>query len=507
MCHRKLCCFNKCFHLLREMYRKDWMEIMVYDVAIIGAGVSGCSIAMELSKYDLKVIMLEKGLDVALGATKANSGIVHAGYDCEPNTIMAKLNVLGSNMMAKLCEDLKVPYENNGSLVVGFDDEDREKLESLYEKGVANGIEGMEIVDGDKARQIEKNLSKDVACALYAKTAGIVSPYELAIGMCENAVENGAVLEFDFEVIKIKKNETYKISSNDKSVEAKYIVNAAGVYADKISKIAGAEDFKIIPRKGEYILFDKQIPNKVSTVVFQTPSKMGKGVLTAPTVHGNMFIGPNAQDMDNKEDKSTSLEGLDYIKKMAKRSVVSIDYSKIITQFSGIRAVYDGKKDFYIKNSEVAPNFVQVAGICSPGLSASPAIGVMVKDLLEEAGLNMAKKENYNAKRDVPKPFAEMTKEEINEAYKKDKKYGRIICRCETVTEAEIVAAIHSKVPALTVDSIKRRTRGTSGRCQGGFCGPRILDILCRELDKEPHEIVKVDKDSNIVNSRLRGDK
>lgn len=480
---------------------------MVYDVAIIGAGVSGVSIAMELSRYNLKVVILEKGLDVALGATKANSGIAHAGYDCEPGTLMAKLNVKGSLMMERLCANLKVPYQRCGSMVVCFDSDDSQKINELYEKGIANGVDGMEIVDGDRARQIEKNLSQDVVWALYAKTAGILSPYELAIGMCENAVENGAELVYDFEVVKIQKNDNFTINSPTKTVEAKYVVNAAGAYADAISKMAGAENYSIIARKGEYILFDKKIPNKVSTVVFQTPSKMGKGVLTAPTVHGNMFIGPNAQDMDDKEDKSTTMEGLAHIKRMAQRSIGRIDYSKIITQFSGIRAVYDGKKDFFIKNSEVISNFVQVAGICSPGLSASPAIGVMVADLLKEAGLQMPKNESYNPVRNVPKPFSSMTEDEIKEAYKKDKKYGKIICRCETVTEAEIVATIHSKVPALTVDGIKRRTRSTGGRCQGGFCGPRILDILCRELGKEPHEIVKADKDSYVVDSCLRGDK
>ena len=479
---------------------------MVYDVAIIGAGVSGCSIAMELSKYDLKVIILEKGMDVALGATKANSGIVHAGYDCEPGTLMAELNVKGSEMMETLCENLSVPYERTGSFVVGFDDEDKEKLMELYDKGIANGVNDMEMIDGDAARQIEKNLSKDVTWALYAKTAAIVSPYELAIGMCENAVENGAELKFDFKVSKITKGENYTINSETEEIEARYIVNAAGAFADEISAMAGGENFKIKPRKGEYMLFDKKVENKVQMVVFQTPSKMGKGVLIAPTVHGNMFIGPNAQDMEDKEDKSTSIEGLSYIKKMAQRSVEKVDYSKVITQFSGIRAVYEGKKDFLIKNSEVIENFVQVAGICSPGLSASPAIGVMARGLLEEAGLKLIKKEGFNPLRKLPKPFSEMTEQEINEACKKDSRYGRVICRCETVTEAEIVAAIHSKVPALTVDSIKRRTRGTSGRCQGGFCGPRILEIVCRELGKEPDEIVKAGKGSNIVVSRLRED-
>jgi len=480
---------------------------MIYDVAVIGAGVSGGSAAMELSKYNLKVVILEKALDAAMGATKANSGIVHAGYDCEPGTLMAKLNVEGSAMMEKLCDDLKVPYERCGSFVVGFDEDDKKKIEELYQRGIENGVKNMEIIDGDAARKIEKYLSKDVKWALHAKSAGIVSPYELAIAMCDNAVENGAEIMLDFEVTSIQKKENFIISSPEKSVEARYIVNAAGIYADKISKIAGAEEFEILPRRGEYILFDKKADSKVSTVIFQTPSKMGKGVLTAPTVHGNMFVGPDAQDLDDKEDKATTIEGLNYIKEMAARSVTKIDYSKIITQFSGLRAVYGGKKDFYIKNSDAVHGFLNVAGICSPGLSASPAIGVMVRELLQQAGLEMRENKNYNPVRNVAKPFSAMTEEEINEAYQKDSKYGRIICRCETVTEAEIVAAIHSNVPALTVDSIKRRTRGTSGRCQGGFCGPRILEILSRELDKEPNEIVKSDKNAYIVDSRLREDK
>lgn len=477
---------------------------MVYDVAIIGAGVSGCSVAWELSRYDLKVVIIEKGMDIAIGATKANSGIVHAGYDCQIGTLMAKLNVQGSRMMPKLCENLSVPYKNIGSFVIGFDDEDKKKLEELYNKGVANGVEGMEIVDGDRARQIEKNLSDDVTWALHAKTAGIVSPYELAIGMCENAIDNGATLEMDFEVVDIKQDKHFTISSKAKEIQSRYIVNAAGIHADSISQMAGAEKYNLVPRKGEYVLLDKKTPNKVRTVIFQTPSKMGKGVLTAPTVHGNMFAGPTALDIQDKDDKSTTTDGLAYVKKMCQRSVKSIDFRNIITQFSGVRAVYDGKKDFYIKKSDVVDNFIQVAGICSPGLSASPAIGVYVKDLLHSAGLDMVQKDSYNPIRYFPTPFSEMSTSQIKKAYEKDSNYGRIICRCETVTEAQIVAAIHSKVPARTVDSIKRRTRGTAGRCQGGFCGPRILEILCRELGCEPHEIVKSDSQSYIVDGRLR---
>ena len=365
----------------------------MYDVAVIGAGLSGCAVARELAKYELSVCVLEKENDVATGASRANSAIVHAGYDCEPGTLMAKFNVEGAAKMEELCLELDVPFKRIGSLVLAFDEDDRQKLEELLDRSKLNGVPGVEIIDAKQVHEIQENISDDVVAALWAKTAAITSPYELNIALAENAVVNGVEIKLSFRVEKIEKKEgVFDICSPMECVKAKYVVNAAGLYADEMSKLCGAGDFTIIPRKGEYMLMDKRESRGMNTVLFQTPSKMGKGVLVAPTVENTVFAGPTALDMEDKEDTSTTQEGLDYLKKMSVRSVPSLNLGNVITQFAGIRAVLKEKHDFLIEESDTVSGFIQLAGICSPGLSSSPVFGKEVLILLEKAGLEVQKK-------------------------------------------------------------------------------------------------------------------
>lgn len=477
---------------------------MVYDVAIIGAGIIGTFIGRELSRYNLKVIILEKDNDVANGTTKANSAIVHAGYDAEAGSNKAKFNVLSNPMFDKLCKELSVPFKRIGSLVVAFDKEDMKVLGKLYANGIALNVPGIEIIDGDRARKMDPSLSKNIIGALHAPTAGIVSPYELTIALAENAVENGVELRLNNEVLDIKKkDDIYKIITNEGEVEAKYVVNAAGVYADKINNMVAPESFKIIPRRGQYYVLDKSSGNIVNKVIFQCPTSMGKGVLIAPTVHGNTLVGPDSEDIENKEVKETTAEGMDYIRQCANRACENLPLNKVITSFAGLRAEATGG-DFIIEECKESKGFINVAGIKSPGLASSPAIAEYVVEIIKGIAGDLEEKEDYNPLRREVIIFNELSDEEKAEVIKKDPRYGRVICRCENITEGEIVDAIHRKVGATTVDGVKRRVRPGMGRCQGGFCGPRVMEILARELRKDIKDIVKGNKNSYIITGETK---
>jgi glycerol-3-phosphate dehydrogenase len=465
----------------------------MYDVAVIGAGVVGAAVARELAKYELKVIVLEKSEDVAAGASKANSAIVHAGYDCEPGTLMAELNVRGSAMMEELCRELSVKYKRTGSLVIAFNDEDEAELGRLKAKGEANGVPGLEMLAGEEVRRREPSLSAGVTAALWAPTGAITCPYELTLALMENAVVNGAELRRGFRVLDIKHDKgIFALSDSSQfRVQARFVVNAAGVYADDVNAMAGGRPFRIRPRRGEYILLDRTAGGIVDTVVFQTPCRFGKGVLVAPTVDGNVYAGPTAVDVEDKEDTSTTPEGLWYLKKLARRSIPALPFGKAITAFAGLRAVAAGRGDFVIGREPFVPGFVNAAGICSPGLSSAPAIARMVADELGQAGLDMKLKGGFDPIRPHVKPFREMDDTERRHSVQKDPRYAHIVCRCETVTEAEIVRALHSPVPATTLDGLKRRTRAQMGRCQGGFCGPRLMEIVSRETGMPMEKITK----------------
>lgn len=469
----------------------------MYDVVIIGAGIVGAMTARFLSKYALKVCVLEKENDVSMGATKANSAIIHAGFDANNGTLKAKLNVKGSQMMPKICEELGVDYKNNGSLVIGFNDEDRKTISNLLERGKRNGVLGLEILEKDKLLKKEPNVSQNAICALWAPTGAIVSPYELAIAAMGNAMDNGAELKLNFEVKSIERaEESFVIASDSETVLARYVINAAGVFADKIAKMVGDNSFEIHPRRGEYILLDSECGNIVSHTIFTTPTKMGKGILITPTVHENLILGPTSENIEDKDDKATTENGLETILKVADKSVEKIPKNKAITSFCGLRAVGD-TGDFII-NSPIE-RFINLAGIESPGLSASPAIAEYALELLKNQGLQTNEKQDFNPIRKPAHHFKNASVEEKNEIIKKDKSFGRIICRCETVTEGEILEAMRTNPKPHDLDGIKRRTRAQMGRCQGGFCSPYITEILARELNI-PIEAVTKCGGKSIIN-------
>lgn len=468
----------------------------MYDVAVIGAGVVGGMIARTLSAYRLKLCILEKRHDVAMGASCANSAIVHAGFDAHEGSLKAKLNVRGSEMMAQVCEELGVKYKNNGSLVIGFCDEDRTAIEELFHRGNANGVKGLKVIDKDELRRLEPNISQNATCALWAPTGSIVCPYELTIAAIGNAMDNGADLKLDFGVTKIEHLDGgYRVFANDTYVEAKYVVNAAGAYSDDIARMVGDTSFTVHPRRGEYVLLDKECGALVSHTIFRTPSKMGKGILVTPTVDGNLLTGPTSVDMEDKENKATTAEGLARIMKEAKENVEGIPFNKTITSFCGLRAV-GSTGDFII--NRFGNGFINVAGIESPGLSSAPAIAEYVTELLRDAGAELTKNPAYQPRREAMHAFREASIEEKNRIIRENSAYGRIICRCETVTEGEILHAIRTNPKPRDLDGVKRRTRAQMGRCQGGFCSPYIVEMLAQELQIPFEAVTKFGGDSVI---------
>ena len=477
----------------------------MYDVVIIGAGVSGCAIARELSRYDIKIAVLEKNEDVCTQTSKANSGIVHAGHDARCGTLKARLNVKGNEMMEKLSKELDFPFKRNGSLVVCTEEEDLPKLKGLLENGRKNGVPGLKILCREEIKAMEPHISDDALYALYAPTGGIVCPFELNIALAENACENGAGFYFNTEVEKVEMLETgYRIHTQnlgeEQNFDTRVVVNAAGVYADEIHNMVGDEELKIVPRRGEYFLLDKQAGGHVSSTVFALPGIYGKGVLVTPTVHGNLLVGPTAIDCKNKEGTMTTSEGLDFVRRESGRTVKDIPFHQVITSFAGLRA-NEKSHDFVIE--EVKPGFIDCAGIASPGLSSCPAIGEMVAAMAEEK-YGFRKKENFTAyRRGILRPGS-MTEEEKNRLVKENPDYGTIVCRCEMITEGEVRDAVRRPLGAKSMDGIKRRTRAGMGRCQSGFCSPRVMEILAEELDIDMLHVTKSGGGSRMMTGKTK---
>ena len=466
----------------------------MYDVIIIGAGVSGCAIARELSRYKLKTMVLEKALDVCEGTSKANSGIAHAGYDAKPGTLKAKLNVEGSRRMKALSEELDFPYKQNGSLVLCFDEKDRSKLEELKKRGECNGVPDIRILNREEVLYLEPGAGEQVVSALYAPTGAIVCPFGLTIALAENAAVNGVEFQFGTKVKVIRKAaEGYLIETNKGNFETKLVINAAGVYADELHNMVSEEKMKLTPRRGEYLLCDKLSKGIPSHTLFQLPTALGKGVLVTPTVHGNLLIGPTAEDIEDKEGIETTAEGMELIREKATLSVKELPLRQVITSFAGLRA--HGGEDFIIKEVPDAPGFIDVAGIESPGLTCAPAIGVYVADIVKKL-LSLAEKENFIAERRGIPSMALASGQERQRLILENPAYANVICRCEMVTEGEIIDAIRRPVGARTTDGIKRRTRAGMGRCQSGFCNPKVVEILARELGVDESEVLKSGEDS-----------
>lgn len=473
----------------------------MYDVAIIGAGVVGSAIARELSRYAGSVCVIERDEDVCTGTSKANSAIVHAGFDAEPGSLKAKLNVEGNAMMDELSKKLDIPFRRNGSFVVRTKDQSREGLEKLLEKGKKNGVPDIRILSEAEAREMEPNLAEDVAEVFFAPTGGIVCPFEMTMAFAENAVENGVEFFLNTELTSIKKAGDHFVleTANDaqKTIEAKTVVNAAGVYADWVNNQLSERKLHITARKGEYMLLDKTAGSHVSHTIFQLPGKMGKGVLVTPTVHGNLLIGPTATDIENKEGVNTTQDGLDAVSAKSALSVKNVPLREVITSFAGLRAHEDGD-DFVIGEAEDVPGFFNAAGIESPGLSSAPAIGVMVAGLVAEK-LSLAKKEDFKEERKGIVRPSELSVEERNRLIKENPAYGTIICRCEMITEGEIIDAIKRPLGARSLDAVKRRTRAGMGRCQSGFCSPRTMEILEREAPMDIYAVSKSGGRSTFV--------
>lgn len=470
----------------------------MYDVVIIGAGVSGCASARELSRYKVNACVIDKDEDVCCGTSKANSGIVHAGFDAVEGSLMAKLNLEGNEMMEELSKKLDFPFKRNGSLVICLNEEDMPRLQELYNRGIKNGIKGLQILYKEDILKLEPNITDDVYAALYAPTGGIVCPFNLNIALAENAATNGIKFKFNTEAQDIKKIEDgFIIKTNKGDIKTKYIVNAAGVYADKFHNMVSDKKINIIARKGEYCLLDKTAGEHVSKTIFALPGKMGKGVLVSPTVHGNLIVGPTSTDIVNKEGQNTTTEGLSMVVSKSSMNVKNLPMKQVITSFAGLRA-HEEHHEFIIEEIEDAKGFIDCAGIESPGLTSSPAIGKMVANILREK-LNLKENPNFISTRKGILNPNNLSLEERNELIKDKPAYGNIICRCEMITEGEIIDSIHRPLGAKSLDGVKRRTRAGMGRCQAGFCSPRTMDILKRELGTTIFDVTKSGGNSNIV--------
>ncbi|MBR1607510.1 MAG: NAD(P)/FAD-dependent oxidoreductase [Clostridia bacterium] len=472
----------------------------MYDAIVIGAGVVGCAVAQQLSKYDGKLLVIDRMEDVADGASKANSGIVHAGFDAHPGTEKARLNVKGAKMYKNLAAQLGVPYGQPGALVLGFSEEDRKTLENLLAQAVANDVEGCRIVEHDEILKMEPNTNPDVVCALYAPTSGLVSPYEMTCALADSAAENGAEFKLSNPVLEIKPTSdgNWLVITERDEYKTRAVVNCAGMGSGILHNMISSRKVKLIARRGEYYLLDHMAEIPFTMTMFQCPTKMGKGVLVSPTTHGNILLGPTADDIDDGYDVATTRKGLDDVLAKVRLTWKNVNLRQVITTFSGIRA-HEEHGDFIIGKVEGAPaGAYEAVGVESPGLSAAPAIGQELGDEVA-AFLGLRKDEGWKQPTPLPKTFRTMTDEERAAAYAKDPEYGVLVCRCEQVTEAEIRAAIRRPVGARSIDGVKRRTRAGMGRCQGGFCSPRVMEILCEELGCSPLDITKCGGESKLL--------
>lgn len=477
----------------------------MYDVIIIGAGVTGSAIARELSRYNANVCVLEKCEDVCEGTSKANSAIVHAGFDAAEGSLMAKMNVRGNELMGKLAEDLDIPFRRNGAMVVCIHKEAIDGLKELYDRGIANGVKDLKILSREEALEMEPNLSDKVEGALWAPTSGIVCPFMLNIAMAENAAVNGVEFRFNTKVedIKVDSDGIWHLRTNNGEYVTRYVINAAGVHADIIHNMVSANKIKITPRRGDYCLLDKEVGGHVKHTIFPQPTNLGKGVLVSPTIHGNLIVGPTAVDIEDKEANNTTAAGINDLIAKANDHVKNLPMRKVITSFAGLRA-HEANHEFIIKEVEDAPHFIDCAGIESPGLTSSPAIGEYVGGMMKEK-MGLTEKESWISTRKGILNPSDMSVEERNELIRQNPAYGNIICRCESISEGEILDAIHRPLGARSLDGVKRRTRAGMGRCQAGFCSPKVMDILHRELGLAYEEITKSGGRSNIVLERSKG--
>ena len=474
----------------------------MYDVVIVGAGAIGSSIARELSKYKLKTLVLERENDVGNVTSMANSAIVHSGYDPKPGTKKAFHNVRGNKLYDEIAKDLDVEFKRIGSLTCAINDEELEVIEHYLPRAKENGVE-VKLLNKEETKELEPFISDNVIASLYAPTAGIINPFELTVALMENAMDNGVELKLNTEVVDIAKTSNgYLVKTNDEEIETRVVINSAGLYSDKVARMLGIDTFEVKPRKGEYFVLDHFKQPFVSHVIFPTPTAKGKGILVTPTTHGNYLVGPSSEWVEDKEDLSTDKLTLDDVRSKSSTLVSNIPFQYMIRQFSGLRAT-GSTGDFIIENHE---GFIILGGIESPGLASAPSIALEVIDLVKE-NIELVSNESFNPKRRKLNKLINMSEEERNELIKKDPRYGRIVCRCESISEGEVVDIIHRNAGATTVKGVKKRCRPGFGKCQGGFCEPLIVEILCRELNKDPMEIRYDSNDAYILQSETKGGK
>ena len=475
----------------------------VYDICIIGAGVVGLNIAREMSRYRLKICVLEKAEDVGRGCTKANSGIVHGGYSDEPGSLKAELCVAGNRLYEAMESELHFGYRRTGSLVLAFSEEELPELRRLLRYGEENGVQGLRILDSAEVLEREPFVNPDVKAALLCENAGVTSPYEFAIALAENAIANGVEIRLLEEVLSIKNQEqVFQIATNRSSVAARFVVNCAGAYCDRISSLVDLDEYRITPRRGQYVILDKDQSPLVRSVIFQVPTRLGKGILVTTTYPGNLMLGPNAEEIDDKTDVGTDAETLRHIAEQARRSVPGFDMRRALTSFAGNRPV-SGRRDWIIEESRVR-NFINLIGIDSPGLTASPAIARKVAGILKSCGLPLEADPAFRPER--PPIIRKKTADFAGDVNAADPSQ-HLICRCEQVTEAEILDCLNRGLPVRSLAAVKFRTRAGMGRCQGAFCGPRVRELLARALNLSPEEIGgPADRSSTLAQRAQRGE-
>ena len=471
-------------------------------IIVIGGGVVGCAVARELSRYQAEVTLLEAGVDVAEGASKANSAIVHAGFDAKPGTMKARLNVEGARKYPAFCAEVGAPYGQPGAMVLAFTPEERPTIEKLYEQGIQNGVEQLRIIEREEILALEPNTNPEVECALLVPTSGLTSPYELTYALADHAAVNGVAFVMNARVNEIRRaGEGFVLDTQKGEMQADLVVNCAGMGSGELHNRLSPRKVRLIPRKGEYYLLDHELPLLFTRTMFQCPTRMGKGVLVSPTLHGNTILGPSAEDIDDATDVSTTREALALVNERSRMTWPGLTLRNVITTFAGIRA-HEENGDFIIGAVEGCPGAYETVGVESPGLSSAPAIAEMLAEQIARENALPLKPE-WKPAPVRKKPFYAMTLEERVEAVKENADYGALVCRCEQVTEAEIRAAIRRPVGATTIDGVKRRTRAGMGRCQGGFCSPRVLEILAEELGIDPIQVTKGGGKSNLLVSTI----
>lgn len=476
----------------------------MFDVIIIGAGIAGAACARELSRYDLSVLLLEAGSDIASGATRANSGIVHAGYDPEPGTAKARFNVEGSKIFPDYAYELDFPYIRNGSLVVAFSETERPTLERLLERGIENGVPLLRIVEREELRELEPNISPDAVAALYAPTGAITNPYLACLAFAENAVENGVACKLDTPVTDIQRldyAEGWHVVTKRGTFDSRIVIDAAGTHSGEVAAMAGDTSFRITPRAGEYVLLDRNYGTTFTSTIFQVPTSSGKGVLVAPTTAGNLIVGPDAVVRQDFDDTSTNASGLDAVVNAARKTWADFTWRGVITNFAGVRSSCLEHRDFILGEPEGMPGFFRIGAFDSPGLTAAPAVALEYSRIIAER-LDAQLRPSFNPYRKATPMFAHASEKERDELIENDPAWGHIVCRCEEVSEAEILAAIHSPIPATTIDAIKWRTRAGMGRCQSGFCLPLVAELIARETRCEAYEVKKSTGESVIAFGR-----